>query len=73
MRVNPYDAKNLFNYAKKDLKIKLDEDLEYYYNYNRWRLKVCKWVYSPNKHCDRYLNKVKDLVREVGYIQMMRG
>ena len=63
----------MINYAAEDLKIKLDKDIEQYYNENRLRLLVCKWAYHPVGHCERYINKVKELVRYVGWWQMTRG
>lgn len=63
----------MINYAKDQIKIKLDTDIETYFNENFLRLLICKWAYSPNKDCERYQNKVKDLIREVGYMQLMKG
>ena len=63
----------MINYAAKDLAITLDPDIEQYYNENRLRLLVCKWVYHPKGECERYINKVKELVREVGFMQFERG
>ena len=63
----------MINYAAKDIKIKLDHDIEDYYNKHRLRLLVCKWAYHPKGECERYLNKVKELVREVGFMQFERG
>lgn len=61
------------NYAKQNFSIDLDEDLEYYYNYNYWRLLICKWAYSPKKCCAKFLEKTEELGREVVYEQLGRN
>lgn len=62
----------MINYATEHIAIKLDTDIERYFNENYLRLLVCKWVYSPNKDCEGYQNKVKALIREVGFWQFQR-
>lgn len=59
------------NYAKEHIKIQLSPDIEEYFNYHFWRLLVCKWAYHPVGECERYQNKVKELIREVGYMQFV--
>ena len=63
----------MINYAEEKIKIKLDKDIERHFNENYLRLLVCKWVYHPVGDCERYQNKVADLIRYVGGWQLSRG
>jgi len=60
------------DYTKQHIAIKLSEESKYYFNYNYWRLLICKWVYHPKGDCERFANKVKQLIREVGIMELGR-